>query len=98
MENDAYLDHAFGCLCMWAAGRKLVDLFTRHCRQKSSEFRCQRILDLVIILVRTGRGSRGRGDGRWQLDFPDGRYKSDNLDAMSLLKVLLCDGTCSNPP
>lgn len=70
---------------MWAAGRKLVDVFTRHCRQKSSEFRSQRIFDLVFILVRIGRGDSGGGDCRRQMYFPDGRHKSDNLNAMGLL-------------
>jgi hypothetical protein len=82
---------------MWAAGRKLVDLFTRHRRQKGSEFRSQRILDLVVILVRIGRSNSGGGDCRRQMYFPDGRHKGDNLNAMGLLQVLLCNGSCSNP-
>lgn len=91
-EGRANLGHPIRRLLMWASRQLRIHLFAAHRLEDINEFRTQRVLYFVVILVLVGLARDEGGD----VDLPDGRDECDDLDPVCELEVFLRYGTSSH--
>lgn len=87
----AYLCHSLSGLWVWAPRRVRIDVLTGNRSKQAPELRRQRILDFIVLIIRSFCGVLANGSG--EINLSNRGDERDDGDAMNLTQVEFCDRT-----